>query len=103
VLDTTLSPRELLDGLLAIERGFGRDRAAEAGRWGPRVLDLDLLLHGDAVVHAPGLDVPHPHLHVRAFALVPLVEAWPDAVIPGLGPARDALAGVARDGIQALS
>jgi 2-amino-4-hydroxy-6-hydroxymethyldihydropteridine diphosphokinase len=103
VLDTALAPRDLLDGLLAIERAFGRDREAEAGRWGPRVLDLDLLLHGDATVHAPGLDVPHPHLHVRAFALVPLVDAWPDAVIPGIGPARDALAGVAHEGIEALS
>ncbi|GAB3732864.1 2-amino-4-hydroxy-6-hydroxymethyldihydropteridine diphosphokinase [Luteimonas pelagia] len=103
VLRTVLPPRDLLDGLLAIERAFGRDRATEAGRWGPRVLDLDLLLHGDSVVHAPGLDVPHPHLHARAFALVPLVEAWPDATIPGVGPAREALAGMARDGIEALS
>ena len=101
VLDTDLSARDLLDALLATERRFGRVRI-EGERWGPRTLDLDLLLHGDAVIDEPGLRVPHPHLHQRAFALLPLLEAWPDAVIPGIGPARDCVAGLAADGIEAL-
>lgn len=90
-LETTLSPRELLDRLLSVERAFGRIRAADGSdRWGPRRLDLDILLYGDAVIDAPGLRVPHPHLHERAFALVPLLDVAPDAVIPGIGLARDA-------------
>ena len=90
-LETTLAPRDLLDRLLAVERAFGRIRAADGSdRWGPRRLDLDILLYGDAVIDAPGLRVPHPHLHERAFALVPLLDVAPDAVIPGIGPARDA-------------
>ena len=90
-LETTLAPRELLDRLLAVERAFGRIRGADGSdRWGPRRLDLDILLYGDAVIDAPGLRVPHPHLHERAFALVPLLDVAPDAVIPGIGPARDA-------------
>jgi 2-amino-4-hydroxy-6-hydroxymethyldihydropteridine diphosphokinase len=100
---TGLAPRALLDGLLSIERAFGRDRGAEAGRWGPRRLDMDLLLYGDRVVDEPGLAVPHPHLHERVFALLPLVEVWPEAAIPGIGPAQAALAAMAREGIEALS
>ncbi|MCD9029974.1 2-amino-4-hydroxy-6-hydroxymethyldihydropteridine diphosphokinase [Luteimonas sp. BDR2-5] len=101
--DTPLAPRALLDALLAIEQRFGRTRAVDAGdRWGPRTLDLDLLLHGDLRVAQAGLCVPHPHLHQRAFALVPLLEIAPDAVIPGIGPAADALAGVDRGGIEAV-
>ena len=87
LVETALPPRDLLDALLAIERSFGRTRL-DGERWGPRTLDLDLLLHGDAVVDEPGLRVPHPRLHERAFALLPLLEAWPDAEIPGIGPAR---------------
>ena len=90
LLDTRLPPRDLLDALLGIERAFGRERRDEE-RWGPRVLDLDLLLYDSAVIDEPGLRVPHPHLHERAFALLPLVEITPDAFIPGIGPARDAL------------
>jgi 2-amino-4-hydroxy-6-hydroxymethyldihydropteridine diphosphokinase len=101
-MDTMLAPRALLDALLGIERAHGRDRDAEAQRWGPRTLDLDLLLYGDAVIGEPGLHVPHPHLHERAFVLVPLCEIAPEAVIPGIGPARDALAAMATDGIDAL-
>jgi len=103
LLETGLTPRALLDGLLSIERAFGRDRCAESGRWGPRTLDLDLLLYGDRVVDEPGLAVPHPCLHERAFALLPLVEVWPEATIPGIGPARAALAAMACEGIEALS
>jgi 2-amino-4-hydroxy-6-hydroxymethyldihydropteridine diphosphokinase len=90
LLDTRLPPRDLLDALLDIERSFGRERH-RSERWGPRVLDLDLLLYDSAVIDEPGLCVPHPHLHERAFALLPLVEITPDAFIPGIGPAGDAL------------
>jgi len=99
LLETELDPRALLDGMLAIERAFGRERRE---RWGPRILDLDLLLYGDSVVVQPGLQVPHPHLHERAFALVPLLEVDPDAIIPGRGPARDALSALACGPIEAV-
>lgn len=107
-VETTLGPRALLERLLAIERAFGRVRAADGSdRWGPRTLDLDLLLHGDAVVDEPGLRVPHPHLHERGFALLPVMDVAPDAAIPGIGPVRDALRAlsadaVATDGIQVV-
>lgn len=82
---TVLPPRGLLEALLAIERDFGRIRAADEVRWGPRTLDLDLLLHGDAVVAEEGLHLPHPRLHERRFVLEPLAEVGPDLVHPGRG------------------
>ena len=88
-VDTGLSPRELLDRLLVIERGLGRVRDA---RWGPRTVDLDLLVYGDRQLDEPGLRVPHPRLHERRFALEPLVELDPDLVIPGQGPVSELLA-----------
>lgn len=103
MVDTTLAARQLLDHLLAIERRFGRTRAADGSdRWGARTLDLDLLLYGDAVIDEPGLRVPHPHLHERAFALVPLLEIAPLAVIPGQGLARELPAAMAGGDIEAL-
>jgi 2-amino-4-hydroxy-6-hydroxymethyldihydropteridine diphosphokinase len=90
LLETRLPPRDLLDALLDIERSFGRERHGSE-RWGPRVLDLDLLLYDSAVIDEPGLRVPHPHLHERAFALLPLVQITPDVFIPGIGPAAEAL------------
>lgn len=100
-LETCLDPRELLDALLGIEREFGRQR--EGGpRWGPRTLDLDLLLHGDAVIEQDGLRLPHPHLHERAFALVPLLEIAADILIPGQGSARDALSRLEASAIEAI-
>lgn len=81
-LATTLPPRVLLDALLAIETRAGRVRGIVNG---PRVLDLDLLVYGDAVLHAPGLDVPHPRLHERAFVLLPLADIAPTLVVPGRG------------------
>ena len=99
LLDTRLPPRDLLDALLDIERSFGRERH-RSERWGPRVLDLDLLLYDSAVIDEPGLCVPHPHLHERAFALLPLVEITPDAFIPGIGPAGDALRALDSSAIQ---
>lgn len=101
-IETRLWPQALLDAMLALERGFGRDRDNPAPRWGPRTLDLDLLLYGDMIIDEPGLRVPHPHLHQRAFVLVPLSEIAPDAAIPDHGSVRGALAGVATDGIDAL-
>jgi len=101
MLQTTLGARELLDALLGIEHDAGRERHADE-RWGPRILDLDLLLYGDAVIDEPGLHVPHPHLHERSFALAPLVEIAPDAMIPGVGSARAALAAMESTDIEAI-
>lgn len=84
LISTGLTPRELLDRLLAIERAHGRSRAEEV-RWGPRLLDLDLLFFGDRVVDEPGLTVPHPRLHKRLFVLDPLVEIAPDWRHPLIG------------------
>jgi 2-amino-4-hydroxy-6-hydroxymethyldihydropteridine diphosphokinase len=89
-VETTLAPRELLDVLLRIERELGRVRDGE--RFGPRTIDLDLLLYADDVVDEPGLRVPHPSLHERRFALEPLAELEPDAQIPGHGPVSELLA-----------
>ena len=81
-LETSLSARELLDLLLDVERELGRVRNE---RWGPRLVDLDLLLYGAETIDEPGLRVPHPRLHERGFALEPLAELDPDLVIPGCG------------------
>ena len=81
-LETSLSARELLDLLLDVERELGRVRNE---RWGPRLVDLDLLLYGAETIDEPGLRVPHPRLHERRFALEPLAELDPDLVIPGRG------------------
>jgi 2-amino-4-hydroxy-6-hydroxymethyldihydropteridine diphosphokinase len=91
-LETALEPRELLDALLRIERAAGRER--DGTRWGPRVLDLDILAYGEKRIAEPGLHVPHPRLPERAFVLVPLAEIAPDLRIPGCGRVADLLAGV---------
>jgi 2-amino-4-hydroxy-6-hydroxymethyldihydropteridine diphosphokinase len=80
-LETGLSALELLDRLLAIELALGRNRVAEK-RWGPRTLDLDLLLYGDETIDEPGLTVPHPRLAERRFVLEPLYELAPSLVLP---------------------
>jgi 2-amino-4-hydroxy-6-hydroxymethyldihydropteridine diphosphokinase len=90
VLETTLSPRGLLDVLLTIERALGRVR--DGARWGPRTVDLDLLVYGNEQVDEPGLRVPHPRLHERRFALEPLAELDPELEIPGHGRISDLLA-----------
>jgi 2-amino-4-hydroxy-6-hydroxymethyldihydropteridine diphosphokinase len=82
--DTELPARELLERLLEIERTLGRTR--DGPRWGPRRIDLDLLLYGEETVDEPGLTVPHPQLHERLFVLEPLAELAPDAEVPGRGP-----------------
>lgn len=81
VLQTRLAADVLLDHLLAIETQFGRERRE---RWGPRTLDLDLLLYGDAIIASDGLTVPHPRLQERAFVLVPLAEVAAAWIVPGL-------------------
>ena len=80
----TLSAHELLACLHAIEKSHGRDRSATE-RWGPRTLDLDLILFGDEVIDAPGLHVPHPRLRERAFVLEPLTQIAPEMSVPTLG------------------
>ena len=84
VVDTELSPRRLLERLLEVERELGRTR--DGPRFGPRTIDLDLLLYGGETVDEPGLQVPHPRLAERRFALEPLAELDPELVIPGRGP-----------------
>ncbi len=83
-LRTTLGARELLAAMLAIEARHGR-RRTERARWGPRTLDLDLLLYADAVIDEPGLTVPHPRLHERMFVLEPLAEIAAEVVHPAQG------------------
>jgi 2-amino-4-hydroxy-6-hydroxymethyldihydropteridine diphosphokinase len=78
-LETELDPRQLLEGLLAIEREFGRDRALAIVN-GPRTLDLDILLFGDLRISEPGLEIPHPRMAERAFVLVPLCEIAPQII-----------------------
>jgi 2-amino-4-hydroxy-6-hydroxymethyldihydropteridine diphosphokinase len=91
-LETTLTARELLDRLLAVEQRFGRVRID--GEHGPRTLDLDLLLYGDEAIDEPGLTVPHPRLHERRFVLEPLAELAPGLVVPGRGDMESLLRGV---------
>jgi 2-amino-4-hydroxy-6-hydroxymethyldihydropteridine diphosphokinase len=81
-IETMLPARALLDLLLEIERSLGRVRGE---RWGPRIVDLDLLTYGNGVVDEPGLHVPHPRLHERRFALEPLADLNPELEIPGRG------------------
>ena len=80
-LETDLEPSALLAVLLSVERALGRVRTGR--RFGPRTIDLDLLVHGALVLDEPGLTVPHPRLHERRFALEPLAELAPDLIVPG--------------------
>ena len=100
-LQTRMVAGELMQRLLEIELRFGRVRDP-AKRWGPRTLDLDLLLYGEQSIDDPGLRVPHPGLHERGFVLLPLAEIAPGLDIPGHGPVESLLARVDRTGIQAL-
>ena len=100
LLDTHLAPLELLAQLQRIELAHGRQRGV---RNAPRTLDLDLLLYGDRQLALPELTVPHPRLHTRAFALRPLADVWPEAVIPGRGPVMHWLPGVAEQRVERVT
>ena len=91
-LETVRGPRELLDELLRVERELGRVR--DGTRWGPRAIDLDLLVYGAEIVDEPGLTVPHPYLAERVFVLEPLAELAPALVVPGRGRVEDLLRGL---------
>lgn len=99
-LETELPALELLLLLQGIEHHQGRIR--DGSRWGPRTLDLDILLYGDEFINHPQLQVPHPGLHVRNFVLYPLHEIVPDLVIPGLGALSALLAQCPADGLEPL-
>lgn len=98
-IDTALSPAALLDALFAIELHFGRQRSV---RNAARTLDLDLLLYGEDIVDQPGLQVPHPRMHQRAFVLHPLAEIAPDTLIPGQGRADVLARALPEQGITRL-
>jgi 2-amino-4-hydroxy-6-hydroxymethyldihydropteridine diphosphokinase len=98
-LDTRLSCRALLEAILQVETELGRERGE---RWGPRTVDIDILLFGDETVDEPGLHVPHPRLGERAFALQPLVDVAPDASFAGRR-AADWLAEADRSGLMRLA
>jgi 2-amino-4-hydroxy-6-hydroxymethyldihydropteridine diphosphokinase len=97
---TQLSARGLLEALKATETRLGRVRSAE--RWGPRRIDLDLLVYGDARIDEAGLTIPHPGVAERAFVLAPLADVAPELKVPGLGLVRDLLAAVDTSDIQVL-
>jgi 2-amino-4-hydroxy-6-hydroxymethyldihydropteridine diphosphokinase len=97
VLETELVPVELMQALLEVERAMGRERVGAVAK-GPRVIDLDLLLYGDAVIAHEDLVVPHPAMHDRRFVLEPLAEIAPEWTHPVLGvTVREILAGLGRD------
>ena len=98
-IDTALTAPDLLKALLDLESSHGRRRETELA---PRTLDLDLLLYGDATIALPGLEVPHPRMHQRAFVLAPLAEIAPDADIPGRGRVADLLDAVRDQRIERL-
>ena len=88
VLRTRLEPLELLGHLRALEQQQGRQRASEL-HWGPRCLDLDILVYDDVSMHTPELTLPHPGAHQRSFVLYPLAELAPELLIPGHGSVRE--------------
>ncbi|MCB1798229.1 MAG: 2-amino-4-hydroxy-6-hydroxymethyldihydropteridine diphosphokinase [Gammaproteobacteria bacterium] len=99
MLETALGPFELLDALQQIEKRHRRERSV---RWGPRTLDLDLLLYADRRIDSPRLQVPHPQMHRRAFVLVPLHEIAPQLTVPGQGALAVLLADVDMQGLRAV-
>ncbi|MFA5678734.1 MAG: 2-amino-4-hydroxy-6-hydroxymethyldihydropteridine diphosphokinase [Pseudomonas sp.] len=101
MLDTLLSPEALLDALQHIELNAGRVRKAE--RWGPRILDLDLLLYADQMIDTPRLQVPHYHMHARSFVLYPLAELAADLIMPDGTTLQDLLDACPPAGLARLS
>lgn len=101
MLSTTLEALALLDALQAIEQAHHRVRAGQ--RWGPRTLDLDLLLYGDSVIDSARLRVPHPGIAEREFVLHPLAEIAPEVCIPGYASAREMATGCPLNGMRRLS
>lgn len=99
-VETALSAHALLEHLLALEQKHERVRTR---RWGPRSLDLDLLLHGDVTLDSSELQLPHPRMHERAFVLAPLAELAPNMVIPGQGQVMDLWAVVSDQVVQLWS
>jgi len=99
-IETSLEPLPLLHGLQSIENSIGRQRSEN--RWGPRVIDIDLLLLGDATVHSAELVVPHPRMHERAFVLLPLAELDAALEIPGRGVVESLLSQLDCNGISRL-
>ncbi|HEY5295192.1 MAG TPA: 2-amino-4-hydroxy-6-hydroxymethyldihydropteridine diphosphokinase [Gaiellaceae bacterium] len=95
-LETELTARSLLELLLDVEQQLGRERTGP--RWGPRTIDLDLLLYGDQQIDEAGLTVPHPRLHERLFVLEPLAELDSSLKVPGIGTVQQALAGLQSSG-----
>lgn len=99
-VETALSPRALLDALLAVERSHGRLRDFPNA---PRTLDLDVLLYDDLQLREPGLTIPHPRMHERAFVLVPLAEIAPQCVIPGRGKVAELLRAIETGDVKQLA
>lgn len=99
-LETALTPHALLDALLGIERKAGRVRNGD--HWGPRVLDLDILVFAGTCIDDAGLRIPHPRLHERAFALMPLAEIAPNLAIPGRDNVANLLAQIDTSDCRAL-
>lgn len=101
-LETRLAPRALLDALQEIEQRHGRVR--DGARWGPRTLDLDILLYGDLSLAEPGLQIPHPEMGRRAFVLVPLADVAPDGLrVPGAGTLADLLHRCRSQGVRRIA
>lgn len=100
-LQTRLAATVLLERMIEIEEKFGRVRNMDE-RWGPRTLDLDLLVYGDQTIQTPGLCIPHPHLHERGFVLVPLAQIAPRLEVPGQGRVADLLAAIDASNITAV-
>jgi 2-amino-4-hydroxy-6-hydroxymethyldihydropteridine diphosphokinase len=94
--ETSMPAQALLERCHSLEDAFGRVRGE---RWGPRTLDLDLIVYGDQVTDSPGLTLPHPRAHERAFVLAPWHDIDPDAVIPGRGKVVDLLAAIGTAGV----
>ena len=98
---TRLEPARMLAGLKSLEQRLGRERPVV--RWGPRRIDLDLLVHGESRIDEPGLTVPHPGLAERAFVLAPLAEIAPDLAVPGCGRVSTLLERVPASGLERIA